>query len=129
MRKAGQIQSNLRGALGTQKSLPGHSTETIKKAILLAADLFHEEMTEAKATFWKETLSEYPPTAIGWAFQNWNRNGDFFPKPRDIIRLIETWRESMGAGVQTCGKCDSGWIIANPEAKRSEQKAQRCECV
>lgn len=121
--------NKLPAATVTQKCLTGHSDEAIKKSILLCADLFHEEMTEAKALFWKETLSEYPPVAIEWAFQNWNRNGDFFPKPRDIIRLIETWRESMDAGVKTCGKCDSGWIIVNPEVKKSEQKAKRCECL
>lgn len=122
-------QSSSRKAVGTQRQLPGHSTEVIQRAILLCADLFHEEMTEAKATFWKELLDSYPAPAIEWAFDNWNRNGEFFPKPKDITRLIEAYRESNEAAFRTCGQCDSGWIIVNPEAKRSEQKARRCSCV
>jgi len=122
-------QGNSPKASATQKCLPGHSEETVKRAILLCAELFHEEMTAAKAEFWKEILSEYPPAGVEWAFQNWNRNGSYFPKPRDIIQLINAWRESEDAGVKTCSKCDSGWIVVNPEAKKSEQQARRCDCV
>lgn len=121
--------SNLPAALATQKQLPVYSTETIQNLILLCADLFHEELTQAKVKFWKDLLAPLPVAGVEYAFDQWNRNGDFFPKPKDITQLVAMWRESNDAAVKTCGKCQNGWVIVNPQAKTCDQKAKRCDCI
>lgn len=103
--------------------------EQVKVAFKVCAELLHEEMTDAKADYWSKFLAQYPAQAVIWAFDNWTRNAEYFPKPKDITQLVSTWRESQENEVKTCGGCDSGWIIVNPEAKRSEQKAKRCDCM
>jgi len=47
----------------------------------------------------------------------------FPPTPAEIRKYIPPLT------IETCGKCDAGWVVANPEAKRSEQKVRRCGCV
>jgi len=124
------IQSSLRKAQETRQQLIAPlAVEQIKKAIQTCAEMLHEELTDTKAEYWSKLVANYPPDAVIWAFDNWTRNGDYFPKPKDIRQLVETWCEQISNEFQTCGKCSNGWVIVNPEGKMSEHKARRCGCI
>src|ERR1700690_212376 len=120
MRQVNQVPSNSRRVRETQIPLAGHSADQVVRAIQVSAEILHEEMTDNKAMYWKELLLYEPAAGVVWAFEKWTKSADFFPKPKDILGLIQTWREMQS--VELCGLCDGGWVISNPEAKRSDQK-------
>lgn len=78
---------------------------------------------------WQVILRNCSDPAIVWAFENWNRNGKFFPKPSEIMELVHAFGSSPDNQIQTCKKCTNGWIIVNPNAKVSDYKVIACECV
>ena len=43
---------------------------------------------------------------LRYAFENWNRNGRFFPKPKDILELVEAYRLSQ-TRKQVDNRCDA----------------------
>ena len=47
----------------------------------------------------------------------------FPPTPAEIRKHMPSDQ------VVTCGYCDNGWVIVNPEAKSSERIVRRCECL
>ncbi len=49
------------------------------------------ELTEAEIEHWHRDLGGYPITAIEFAFDNWRRNGHFFPVYADVIQLCESF--------------------------------------
>src|SRR2546430_5429570 len=71
------------------------SIESEKKSELLArtAMLFSKEMSEELVELWAGLLAAYSVTECEYAFDNWNRNGHFFPKPAQIIEQIAAYRE------------------------------------
>ena len=50
-----------------------------------------KELNPEEIARWEQDLGGYPLQAIDWAFDNWRRNGRFFPVPGDIIDICETW--------------------------------------
>jgi len=40
---------------------------------------------------WKDFLASYSSAAIEFAFENWQRNGHYFPKPAQILELIRAY--------------------------------------
>lgn len=93
------------------------------------ARIFKEDLTADLLRTWGVILHGCTDTAICWAFENWNRNGEFFPKPAVIIDLIHTFAKSPENQMKFCGSCHCGWVITNPEAKPSDFVMRRCECV
>jgi hypothetical protein len=67
-------------------------------------NLFSKELTEAETNFWLMLMDEWSVNEMRYAFDNWNRNGRFFPKPKDIIEQIEAYRLSVKGkyGHPTC---------------------------
>ena len=55
--------------------------------------LFSKEMSEELVELWAGLLAAYSVTECEYAFDNWNRNGHFFPKPAQIIEQIAAYRE------------------------------------
>ena len=50
-------------------------------------------MSEELVELWAGLLAPYSVTECEYAFDNWNRNGHFFPKPAQIIEQIAAYRE------------------------------------
>lgn len=50
-----------------------------------------KELTPEEIEHWHHDLSVYPQPAIEWAFDNWRRNGRFFPVYGDIIDQCIAW--------------------------------------
>lgn len=71
----------------------------------------------------------YSDQAISWAFENWNRNGEFFPKPTQIMALLQTHGTEVQNQTKFCDKCNGGWVIVNPDASPADYKVVRCQCV
>lgn len=53
----------------------------------------YKELTEPEIALWKAKLSGYPNDLVEWALVNYN--GEFFPNPSTICRMVEVKRESM----------------------------------
>lgn len=83
-----------------------HSGDRSAKLMILqtSLNLFSKELTEGESNFWLSLLDEWTVAAMRYAFDNWNRNGRFFPKPKDILEQIEAYRltQSMKYGHPTC---------------------------
>lgn len=52
--------------------------------------LFSRSLEPEEWGAWRAFLGELNPDAVTYAFDNWNRNGRFFPKPKDILDLVAT---------------------------------------
>jgi hypothetical protein len=50
------------------------------------------ELTEEEIEHWHKDLSPFPIAAIEWAFENWRRNGRFFPVYGDILDQCIAWK-------------------------------------
>ena len=51
---------------------------------------------------WHQDLSPFPVKAIEWAFDNWRRNGRFFPVYGDILDLCVAWAPAEKVGYTKC---------------------------
>ena len=78
---------------------------------------------------WGKALSSFEQSAIDGAFENWLRNGKFFPRPAEIVELATAYTIEKVKNFQFCGSCYNGWIITNPEVKICDYKVKRCHCV
>jgi len=72
-------------AKSSQKSL------MIAACLDLAASVMRTELTSGEVQFWRVTLEPFQIPAIQWAFQEFLRTGTFFPKPAEILGLVERW--------------------------------------
>jgi hypothetical protein len=70
-------------------------TELQRELLQRAIDLFGKEMTEAESQVWADILSDVDPDACDYAFQNWLRNGKFFPRPANILELVQTYTANL----------------------------------
>ena len=126
MRKAKTILNSSRRQKETQKSLIVCS-EVIERRLKLAAEIFHEDWTPDKLAFWLDTLSAYSEKGIEWAFDTWCRGAKFFPKPFEIVELLETWTEPETKW-KPCGNCIEGYVFTHASEKGHSQM-QRCDCL
>jgi hypothetical protein len=62
-------------------------------------ELFPDEIER-----WMADLSAFPPGAINWAFDNWRRNGDFFPVPSVILDQCVAWEPDEKKYTAGCSK-------------------------
>ena len=68
------------------------SLQSLENCLMRTGLLFSRSLTVEEAQVWKDFLVTYSPEAIEYAFENWQRNGKFFPKPADILELIRAYR-------------------------------------
>lgn len=54
--------------------------------------MFAKELTDEEVRVWSDFLREFSMGELRFAFDNWTRNGRFFPKPRDIADQCEAFR-------------------------------------
>jgi hypothetical protein len=90
--------------------------------------LFGRTLTEEEGEIWKNVMKEIPATVLVPAFENWQRNGRFFPKPKDILELVEAYKVATAGRFIACGfdGCVDGWKTVTPGGV--DRKVVRCEC-
>lgn len=91
--------------------------------------LFAKELTEEEIKFWIAFLTPLSLAEVRYAFDNWNRNGRFFPKPKDIGDLCEAFKLSEINKQRPigCQQCDwSGFIEVR--RKGVERFVRDCPC-
>jgi hypothetical protein len=52
----------------------------------------HKELDPSEVEHWLTDLDRFSTTAIDYAFDNWRRNGMFFPVYKVIIEVCEAWQ-------------------------------------
>ena len=67
--------------------------EKLVKFLTVCAELWKEELTEAKISLYWAVLKDYPEEELDRAFVEVLRRCKFFPKPADIVEEIERLRE------------------------------------
>jgi hypothetical protein len=60
-----------------------------------AANLFGKDMTESETEVWADILNGVSQDACEYAFENWFRNGKFFPRPANILELVQTYASNQ----------------------------------
>jgi hypothetical protein len=63
------------------------------------------ELSEAEIEHWHRDLNDFRMEAIEYAFDNWRRNGRFFPVYADIIELCEQWEPTEGKKSSCSAEC------------------------
>jgi hypothetical protein len=112
-----------------QEAIKKSLSDTAEKMLNETAQLFQVNLTETDLKIWNKAIGRYKDEAVVWAFENWQRNGKFFPKPVEIMGLVYAYGASPENKFQTCGKCTDGYVLVNPEAKPCDYIFRRCECV
>jgi len=77
--------------MALQVETQSRSLQSLENCLTRTALLFSRVLTVEEAQVWKDFLASYPSGAIEYAFENWQRNGKFFPKPADILELIRAY--------------------------------------
>lgn len=65
-----------------------------------------KELTPEEVEHWHKDLSVFPQGAIEWAFDNWRKNGRFFPVYGDILEQCIAWAPS-DTTVRSTARCDA----------------------
>lgn len=76
-----------RDAGRTQRSLSGLAM----RALETTSEIFGKELGPNEMKIWTNILRGCSDSSIEWAFDSWSRNGKFFPKPSEIIELIQAF--------------------------------------
>lgn len=71
----------------TRKSL----SSIALRALEATAELFGKELSGSELEIWTSVLHRYPDSSVDWACATWQRNGKFFPKPSEILELIQSF--------------------------------------
>ena len=102
------------------KSLDELLTET--------ALLFGRTLTPEEGGIWKTMMASVSAQARNYAFGNWQRNGHFFPKPKDILDEVAAFKIGAMARFTACGLdgCADGWKTVTTEGQ--DRKVVRCGC-
>ena len=110
------------------------------KSILLKTcqALFAKDLTDEETDFWAKLLQPIDVPALRFAFDNWNRSGQFFPKPADILEQVKAFNMSIrkvDGQFRPCGSCENGWIYVyeglTPAQNPVDPKigaVRRCQC-
>lgn len=103
-----------RRQLETKTTQSGLSEPSAKQALLKTCQaMFSKDLTEEETAFWANLLQSIEVEALRFAFDNWNRSGRFFPKPAEILELVEAFnlsKRKIEGEFRPCGHCDNGWI-------------------
>jgi hypothetical protein len=115
-----KIQKHSQNGPETIPSAPVQSSLLTKREKIIGylqhlalPSVFNRELTEADYDVWDKLLAPYPEAAIDYAFDNWGRNGKFFPRPSSILELIGAWKLSnQSVEFKPCGLngCEEGWV-------------------
>lgn len=85
------------GKEGTQTLLS--KPEKIDNWLKIMVETFpSKELSPDEIVRWHQDLGNFPIHVIDWAFDNWRRNGHFFPVPGDILEQCEAWSPAIEQG-------------------------------
>lgn len=87
--------------------------------LLTLAQSRTKELTSSEIKLWEAKLSGYPSDLVEWALLNYN--GEFFPNPSTICRMIEVKRESLAA--EDANREWQAWKEGQAQAEREGQLA------
>lgn len=106
------------------------SKSSIDEKLTKTALLFSRTVSPEEFEIWEQCLDHQPMPAIDYAFDAWQRNGRWFPKPADILQLIAVWKDGRPDKNRfiPCGRdgCIDGWVTVTPPGV--DKKLRRCEC-
>lgn len=74
---------------------PSSQDLVLARMLDLAAQVMRQEVMPGEVRFWSETFSKENPEMLEWAFREYLRGAEFFPKPSQIAALIERKRAAM----------------------------------
>jgi hypothetical protein len=84
---------------------------------------------------WAEKLSRWSPKQVKAAFDQYMETHEFWPKPAQIIQILEADKETTGAykpfaGVQPirCELCSDTGLTDGGLDKRGNRQMVRCGC-
>lgn len=91
--------------------------------------LFGKELSSDEVKIWVDFLKPFSLAELRYAFDHWNKNARFFPKPKDIQELVDAFRlssanakpiryEHYGEGY---GAQDMIWLFHKYQAQRAQQ--------
>jgi hypothetical protein len=89
-----------------QLSLSEHSER--QELLKTCRQLFAKELEENDSAYWGRFLVQFSLAELRYAFEHWNRNGRWFPKPKDISDLCDVYRlELIDKEIPIgCERCD-----------------------
>lgn len=75
------------------------------------ASLRGKKLSEDDFKAWEKFLAPLPAMALQEAFDNWSRNGAYFPQPKNILDLVAAYKVERRIKFQPCGQdtCQDGW--------------------
>lgn len=127
MPQSKQARRSGRGTISPPLSKP----DRIVDLLTIQTETFPQKaLSSGEIERWKEDLDAYPLAAIEWAFENWRKNGQFFPVPNDILDQCKAW--APGGTHKTCdaecksrhgkgyGEADMMYLWERYSQKRSE---------
>jgi len=88
----------------SQRRRPGRGELLLPLTTLDRIDYWLEEMCRTfpgkelesqEIANWHKDLGNHPIAAIDYAFENWRRNGRFFPVYADVLDLISAWQPPL----------------------------------
>ena len=65
------------------------------RALEGASQIFGKELGAEETKTWTVVLRACSDSSIVWAFESWSRNGKFFPKPSEILELVQAFNVSQ----------------------------------
>lgn len=82
------------------------------KALKTCQAVFGKELTEDEVRQWREFLEPIPSWLVAKAFLEHAKVGRFFPKPAEILALIEAHKGQNRVEFEACEKngCIDGWV-------------------
>ena len=89
MKQINDTQLQLSATIGTQNSSP-HLTDKEKLLFSAAQTLRYEFGGVEEIKNWKRTLERFHLDELQQAFNRWIDNETWFPKPAEIVEVIET---------------------------------------
>ena len=75
----------------TEKSL--HESRQKRELLAKVALLLTKELSEEFLEMWDQILLPYSVDEVDYAVEYWLRNGQFFPKPAQLLQVIRTYRD------------------------------------
>jgi len=103
---------------------PSSPDLVLARMLDLAAQITRQEVQPGEIRFWSETFQNERPQLLEWAFREYLKTAQFFPKPGDIDKLLKDIKLELAQGdsFKSCGKCTpEGWVLVGGGVKR-------CEC-
>lgn len=82
------------------------------KALKTCQAVFGKELAEDEVRQWREFLGPVPSWLVTKAFLEWAKKGKFFPKPAEILELVESHKGYNREKFRACEKdgCIDGWV-------------------